>query len=471
MKYYHQRIMLRVPVHWHPCRTTTVASLKLRVRKPNKYTLPIHTVINRRQSLRWHSHGHGAGHGHGVGTVLADDTASKESARITWIGIGVNGCFGIFKLGGGILSNSAALVADAAHSISDLVSDMITLGTVKLARKPADIKYPYGYGRFESIGALAVSGMLVATAIGAGAHSFENLIPMLEAEYSAPETDFPPMVGALIACGSIVSKEWLFRSTLKIGVANRSPVLLANAWHHRSDALSSVVVLVALGASWAGLPIIDPLSGILVSGMIMRAGFEMGLDSIRTLADHSEPDEDRTAIKACIDKLISDRIIKSAHNIRGRRLGHTSIVEMHILVDPMLTVSAAHSNAEFARQHILWSIPHVSDVLVHVDVDPEEHSLHDTVMAKTPAELEEHVVQTVLKICPEVTQVSHVRAHFVLGKLTVQLEIVVSDHTHVGEARQIASRARDALLLESYIDDVDVHLELSVDCQDRKSVV
>ena len=228
--------------------------------------------------------------------------------------------------------------------------------------------------------------------------------------------------------------------------------------------MSSVVVLVALAGAWAGVPVLDPLAGMGVAGMIMRVGWQMSWEAVRELADHSTSDLELAALQGCVDELVEARVLVGAHNIRARRVGQATLVEMHVQVDPKLTVSTAHSNAEKTRLHVLDKIPHVSDVLVHVDVDHSEDQFHDSVIPRPPVEIEHDVVATVLASCPEVRAITHTRLHFVAGQLLVELELDVSDdQITVRDARRIASRARDAILKIDVIDAVDIHLELSVD--------
>lgn len=227
--------------------------------------------------------------------------------------------------------------------------------------------------------------------------------------------------------------------------------------------MSSVVVLVALAGAWAGVPVLDPLAGILVAGMIMRVGWQMSWDAVRELADRSTSDLELATLQGCVDELVEAKVLVGAHNIRARRVGQATLVEMHVQVDPKLTVSAAHSNAEKTRLHVLDKIHHVADVLVHVDVDHSEDQFHDSVMPRPPVEIEQDVVVTVLASCPEVRAITHVRLHFVQGQLLVELELDVSDdQITVRHARRIASRASDAILKIADIDDCDIHLELSV---------
>ena len=157
--------------------------------------------------------------------------------------------------------------------------------------------------------------------------------------------------------------------------------------------------------------------------MIMRVGWQMSWDAVRELADHSTSDLELAALQGCVDELVEARVLVGAHNIRARRVGQATLVEMHVQVDPKLTVSTAHSNAEKTRLHVLDKIPHVSDVLVHVDVDHSEDQFHDSVIPRPPVEIEQDVVATVLASCPEVRAITHTRLHFVAGQLLVELEL------------------------------------------------
>ncbi|GAA6017343.1 hypothetical protein JCM11491_000639 [Sporobolomyces phaffii] len=269
-----------------------------------------------------HSHSHSHSHSHGSHTeetaVLSSAFSSLRSpssldpgSRITLIGLFSN--IGLTALKGvaGYVLASSALLADAAHSGSDLIADVVTLASYRVGRWKPSPKYPYGYGKFESLGSLVVSFLLFATAAGIGLHSYHHLLlslstlPQMPADLLAsldflphghshgPEVDpSESAVAAVVdaramwfAAGSIAVKEWLYRATLKVAKETHSNVLLANAYHHRSDSLGSLVALLAIGAARVGFPMLDPIGGLVVGGMIAKQGWDVGKEAIGELVD------------------------------------------------------------------------------------------------------------------------------------------------------------------------------------------
>ncbi|KAK4049876.1 mitochondrial metal transporter [Microbotryomycetes sp. JL221] len=280
------------------------------------------TTATRSHSSHSHSHSHShGGHSHGPDEAaqLMSALTSKGSdpgSRITIIGLLSNVGLTVTKGIAGWAMGSAALLADAAHSGSDLMADVVTLTTYNMSRKPVSLTHPYGYGKYESLGSAVVSFLLLGTALGIGLHSYHLLLttlatmPGMNPEFLASLDLFPHSFGhhddhhhhdhhgiegtgselvdpraMWFAAGSIVVKEWLYRATLKVAKEQHSNVLLANAFHHRSDAFGSLVAVGAIGGAWLGFPVLDPLGGLLVSGMILKQGAEVGITALKELTD------------------------------------------------------------------------------------------------------------------------------------------------------------------------------------------
>ncbi|KAI5478001.1 protein of cation efflux protein family, iron transporter [Pseudohyphozyma bogoriensis] len=259
-----------------------------------------------------HSHGHGHSHAHGeeeaTALLSALQGSSDPGSRITLVGLGANVGLTVVKGVAGVLLGSAALLADAAHSGSDLLADIVTLTTYRMSRKPVSVSHPYGYGKYESLGSLVVSFLLLGTAVGIGLHSYHLLLETLShnpdfnsallkyldvlphghdhgAHGGEGEGELTDARAMLFAGSAVLIKEYLYRITLKVAKAEHSNVLLANAFHHRSDAFGSLVAFGAIGGAWAGFPVLDPLGGLLVSGMILKGGVEVGLTALKELTD------------------------------------------------------------------------------------------------------------------------------------------------------------------------------------------
>ncbi|GLE05907.1 hypothetical protein PINS_up015088 [Pythium insidiosum] len=280
----------------------------------------------------------------------------------------------------GVVSHSSALIADAAHSMSDLLSDFVTLWSVKVARLPPDPNHPYGYGKYEAVGSLSVGAILVVCGAGIGLDGLHALqaiwadagaastaLPELSLPF-LPDLDRNMQLGlAAGAAGlSIAAKEALYHATVRIGERAKSKVLIANAWHHRTDAISSVVALGGILGSMAGIPLLDPAAGMAVSAMIVKTGVDICLDSVRELTDKSV-EADVLELLNEVSRNVDDVLLVS--NIRARRMGPYTLVDLRVHVHARTSISMAQQVAARVRSHILRQLPDVSEVLVHVDVE------------------------------------------------------------------------------------------------------
>eukprot|EP00658_Telonema_sp_P-2_P023461 TRINITY_DN19402_c0_g1_i5.p1 TRINITY_DN19402_c0_g1~~TRINITY_DN19402_c0_g1_i5.p1 ORF type:complete len:307 (-),score=68.84 TRINITY_DN19402_c0_g1_i5:918-1838(-) len=257
----------------------------------------------------------------------ANPEGEATMTKITLWGMYSNlGLSGV-KAATGVYTGSAALIADAGHSLSDLFSDIVTLWAVKVARRPADSHHPYGYGKYETIGALTVSGVLLLTAGGLGQHSLLAMMETMNGPWFNPELQ-PITMGPLALAGAgagIGVKEWLYRITHAAGKKYRSNVLIANAWHHRSDALSSIVAVGGIAGTLAGVPMLDPAGGLIVSGMIGKVAVDIGREAVQELSDSSAEEALMSQVKR--SAMASGADVLDVHDIRGRRMGPYTLVD------------------------------------------------------------------------------------------------------------------------------------------------
>lgn len=382
---------------------------------------------------RAHSHSHGHSHGlfgsfghsHNNHNLSDDDdkedaatralatAADKRAAdRVTWTGIYVNVALSAAKGAAGVACHSAALLADAAHSLSDLVSDGVTLVTLRYCARPPDARQPYGYGKYESVGALAVSLLLVTGSLGIVGHSLETLVALVQST-AAPSLDIdtlatvsdsflqapeapeapeptgdrtsdrttllhPAALG--IAAVSIAAKEALYRATLRIGRRVHSSVLVANAWHHRSDAATSVVALAGIGLSLAGLPVCDPLAGIVVGGMLLKMGGEIGVSATRELCDAQLPAPLVRSLEDAVDSVVqaSDGAIVAVEQLRSRRVGRDVHVDLTLMLQATAGDSVSFQQAcewkEHVKRAVRRQVPRVTDIVVELATPANEMS-------------------------------------------------------------------------------------------------
>lgn len=298
---------------------------------------------------------------------MAQDYTTEEIAklksRVTYLGGAINVFLTLLKIGFGIVWNSAALVADGIHSLADLVSDALVLVAIKLGAKEADGEHPYGHRRFETMvtAVLALSLLVVA-----GYIAWDGVGHLLH-----PETLKIPDVKTMgVAAISILGNEWSYQYTKRIADQTRSKLLLANAWHHRSDSLSSIVVLFAIGAVLLGYPIADIVAAIIVGLMIAQMGLKLFLECIRELVDTSLPAEFIAEIRA---EILSTAGVHGIHLLRTRQMGEDAYIDAHIIVDPRISVSEGHVIGDTVRDNLIAKFDDVVDVLVHIDPEDDEY--------------------------------------------------------------------------------------------------
>ena len=265
-------------------------------------------------------------------------TREKELTRVTLVGSIGNLVLLAFKFVAGIVGHSAAMVADAVHSLSDFVTDLIVLVFVRIGARPQDESHDYGHGKFETLATLFVALALVAAAVGIIVSGALKFARWLQGE----DLEMPGVLALWAALLSIVVKEALFRYTLKVGKREESPAVVANAWHHRSDALSSIGAAIGIGGAllfggrWA---VLDPLASIVVGAMLVKVAWELLRGSTGELTDSS--------LSADIEREIEDIIcsfpeVSEPHNLRTRRIGNRIAIEAHVRLSGSMTLHDAH---------------------------------------------------------------------------------------------------------------------------------
>lgn len=288
-----------------------------------------------------------------------DAVRNREVKKLTWVGLLSNLFLSTLKFVGGIAGHSQALVADAVHSLSDISTDLVILFGLKIWSKPADSTHPHGHRRVETMATLFIGIVLVVVALGLLWNATESLREQTETQ--------PGWIAIAIAAVSIVIKELLYRWTLATGLRVRSMPLIANAWHQRSDALSSLPVLIAVAGAaidpaWAFL---DSIGAFIVSFFILRVASKIVKPTLSKLLDSGAPDEDIEKIKKIVRETEG---VKGLHNLRTRYLGCSNLaVDLHIEVDGGLTVRAGHDISEDVKNRLIAEGPQVFDVVVHLE--------------------------------------------------------------------------------------------------------
>ncbi|XP_028804237.1 metal tolerance protein 2 isoform X2 [Neltuma alba] len=428
-----------------------------------------------RITRRWHM-----GHSHGD-HEHQHLLLQKEGENIFRLGLASDIGLATGKALVGYLSGSTAIIADAAHSISDVVLSGVSLWSFKVAKAPKDNEHPYGHGKFETLGALGISCMLLATGGGIAWHAIDILLglyssgPEMVSQLLAHEhlhshqhgghhhrIDMDhPVLALNMAIVSICIKEGLYWATKRVGERQGSGLMKANAWHHRADAISSVVALIGVG-SILGVKFLDPLAGLLVSGMILKAGAETGYQSIMELVDAAIPSQQMDPIKQTILQVDG---VKGCNRLRGRRAGSSLYLDVNIEVDPFSSVSAAHDIGENVRHHIHKSHPTVAEIFIHIDPADQQVTWSDDMDQNSGIPTGHNHIDKIVSdiISSNFAQmaVERVTRHTLQGKIILQIEVSMPPDMQIRNAMEIAEEAeKEVLKAVSDVTRVSIQLRL-----------
>lgn len=285
--------------------------------------------------------------------------------RVTLIGFWINAGLVALKLFFGYWGHSDALVADGYHSVSDFITDFIVLFFIGIAYKKADKEHPYGHGKYETVATVLIGMILMLVAIYIGVEGIATIIQAVNGKL-LPRPDVWTIIVAII---SILAKEYCYRYTINIGRQVDSNALTANAWHHRSDAISSVATLIGvslsffLGEHWR---VLDPIASVIIAVFIGISALQIAKPSIQELLEISLPQDQINSILEIIENVPG---IKKVHNLRSRRNGHSYIIDVNIHVDPDITVRMAHEIANDVETELYRSFE--SDMIIYVHIEPD----------------------------------------------------------------------------------------------------
>ena len=294
-----------------------------------------------------------------VNAASDDETAehAKVVARLSAVGVGGNVLLAVFKFVAGILGNSMALVSDAVHSSSDVLATAVAYAGDRIARREADEKHPYGHERFEQLAAAILSLILAGVGLGIGYAGVESLVH--------GGADEMPGVLALVAAGvSIVVKEAMFWYTRRGAKRINSDVFMADAWHHRTDALSSVAALIGVGATMLGFPLGDSIASIIICLFILKVAWDVGREAVGKLVDESGGRELNEAIARCV---VQCGHVNHIDSLYTRRFGSLYYADIEVAMDGSLTLAEAHKHAEEIHERIERECPQVKHATVHIN--------------------------------------------------------------------------------------------------------
>lgn len=287
----------------------------------------------------------------------------REGRKVTLIGMAVNVLMIALKMLGGWLGHSQALIADGVHSITDLTNDAVVLWGLSAGSRPADDSHPFGHGRVETLASMVVGGALLLVAVSLGFRSARDIYMHVERH--------PTFLTIVAAVFCILSKEAMSRYTTHIGRKIMSPVVLANAWDQRSDALSSVAALIGVGGAWLNPDwhILDSYAAMVVSLMIFMVGLGVIRNSLKEFTDVAPPPDIMQQLESCARKVAG---VIDVHDLKARTSGGLVQLEVHIVVDGGLSVTEGHAIAKEVEACLLAEVDQVLQVTIHVDPAGEE---------------------------------------------------------------------------------------------------
>ena len=357
----------------------------------------------------------------------------RITQKVTLTGAVVNCGLALLQITFGLLGKSQALLADGFHTLSDLSTDFIVLYASRRASKVADEDHPYGHGRIETLASMLLGAMLVLVGIGIGARGVESIFN--------PSTVNPEAITIIFACLAIIAKEGLYRYTLRAARVTHSSMLEANAWHHRSDALSSIVVAIGISAQLLGVAHMDAAAAIILSGMISWMGIRLGRKALYELIDTGL---DAQLVDDVQQAVLAEASVVGIHNLRSRSMGGLGYIDAHIEVESDLTVSEAHYIAHRIEHLVKKQFPSIADLQIHID--PLDDAVKDSILAGLP---QRSVIETDLQnawtTISESTQVSQIKLHYLDRLIEVDLVLPVSMSTadHAAGVTSLRDKASD----------------------------
>jgi len=380
----------------------------------------------------------------------AVDSTSPEryraSRRVTWTSVALNLVLTVAQVAIGIVGHSQALVADGVHTLSDLITDGMVLFAIQHSVKAADEEHPYGHARIETAVTLVLGIILVAVAAGIAWRAGDRVL------FDPSPFTIPSVITLWIALLTLAVKEWLYIYTIRTAARYGSALLRANAWHHRSDAISSLIVFVGIAGALYGYGYLDAVAAILVAVFIAKIGVQLGWQALRELIDTGLDSDDREAIRRVIHTVSG---VKALHLLRTRRMGGQAYVDVHILVDSHLSVSEGHQISEVVRQRLIQQIAPVTDVMVHIDTEEDEAG---DIASGLPlrAEIEKRLARYFADI-PQASAIEQTLLHYRKGQVDVELRLPLSAVTTADSARALGKRFTTAARVDKDIGKIDVY--------------
>lgn len=347
--------------------------------------------------------------------IVSTNERYALTRQVTLVGAALDSFLAAAKIIGGVLAHSQALIADGIHSLSDLITDGFVMFAAKHAHTKPDAEHPYGHERIETVATVALGAMLIFISIGIALDSLWRLFN--------PEALIIPAWWAItIAAASVILKEGIYHYTIHAAQRVRSPLLAANAWHSRSDAASSVVVIIGVGGALLGLNYLDALAAVVVASMIGRVGYRLAQKGVAELIDTALEPERVAAIR---NALLEVDGVRDLHMLRTRRMGPKSLVDVHVLLqNPRLSVSEGHHVSEAARARLMSKFHDIDDVTIHIDPEDDEKASVGTYLGLR-TEIETRLWAAWADV-PEAGSIRRITLHYLDGHIEVEVELPLS---------------------------------------------
>ena len=368
----------------------------------------------------------------------------QDARRVTLVGAVVNIVLSVLKILAGWLGSSHALIADGIHSLSDLATDVVVLVAAKHGAKDADDEHPYGHGRIETLATVALGSVLILVAFGIGYDAIRRL-------FAPEQLLLPGMLALSAALISVLVKEALYHYTVIVARKLRSNLLRANAWHHRSDAISSIVVVVGVIGSMAGLGYLDAVASVVVAVMVAKIGWDLGWQSAHELIDRGLERDDVEVIR---NKIMAVDGVRAMHDLRTRRMGGNAFVDVDVLVDPSITVSEGHRIGEEVLKRLNQDIDEVTDVTVHIDPEDDETDTPSRDAPMRAVMLER--LHFHWRGIAGAEKIESVALHYFGGKIKVEARIPLGTMSNLGQAQRFAREMAETAYKDEHVTEVKV---------------
>lgn len=377
-------------------------------------------------------------------SVNDNDMRYREMRKVTLLGSVLDLALGIVKIVVGKLAFSQALIADGVHSLSDLVTDFLVIWAAKEANREPDADHPYGHQRIETVATIMLSLLLLGVAVAIGFNAVGGIF-----SDEVPET--PTFWALVVAAISVVSKEAIYQYTVRAADRIGSELLRSNAWHSRTDALSSIVVIIGIGGSMAGFVYLDAVAALVVALIIMYIALKMIWLGVRELIDTGVDPQQLAAIRQSAMRIEG---VSDIHDLRTRRMGSDVYLDGHVLVDPKLSVSEGHRIGDAVHASLKAEYTNLSDMTIHVDAEDDEN-YHYSSRLPLRRELISRL-QGHWKEVPEAGTIDRIVLHYLSGQVQVEVWLPLDQFETTENAHDVAHALKAACADDEQIAQLEV---------------